>query len=635
VFYQPSRRELDNRLESRRGALPQRISVAVMSWFVLLVLVSPNTSGRILRSRSVEAKHIILLIGDGMGFEHVKATGMYLTGSEGTLSFESFPHLGEITTYCANDPLTDSAAAATAIATGRKVNKQVVSMAFPGDGSELETILEYLGQRGYRTGLVATIAATDATPAAFGAHEPDRYNLEQIADDYYFQTRPNVLFGGGDNGMTVAESVAAGYEVVTDVLGLQALDTDVVSMANGLFGTVQLPYEYDGDFATVPHLTEMTAVALDILDHDPDGFFLMTEGALIDKAAHANHIQRAIYETIEFDNMVQLVTDWATGRDDTLVIVTADHETGGLSVTQNNGQGNWPDVTWSTGGHTDVNVPIYAFGAGAELIDGVMDNTDVFGVMQFAVGVPRFTSDPISESFAVQNESYAGSIADSAIDIANEPLTFSLLSGPPWLDLAPDGALGGTPGPAHVGPNSWHVQVDDGDDGTDIATLEITVCEMGPTTWFLDADADGRGDPNHMLSACDPPAGYVANADDCNDADGGSWATPVVVEGLTLVELPDGVELTWTSQASMAGSGTVYDIATGELGALLGSGSFSGATCLADDVPDSFYADTQDSDGPGYYYLLRAGNSCGTATFGDSTTLPDPRDDLDTATPCP
>ena len=126
-------------------------------------------------------KNVIILIGDGMGPEQVKAAGMYLNGLPGTLCFESLPHQGQVTTYSASSGITDSAAAATAIATGHKVNNGVISMAYPGNGSEYQTLLEIYKARGTRTGLVTSDAMTGATPAGFGAHEPSRTNTSQVA----------------------------------------------------------------------------------------------------------------------------------------------------------------------------------------------------------------------------------------------------------------------------------------------------------------------------------------------------------------------------------------------------------------------------------------------------------------------
>ena len=324
--------------------------------------------------------NVIFCIGDGMGFEKVKAAGMYAYGEVGRLSFEGFPHRGEVTTHSADSPMTDSAAAATAMATGSKVNNGVISTALPGDGSELYTLLECFKDRGKSTGLVSTTFITHATPAAFGAHEPRRGNLAEIAEGYLNQTRPNVLLGGGGNGMTDAAAEAAGYTVVTDRDELLSLGAENIVRVSGQFGDTNLPYEFDG-LGRLPHLSEMSATALKILTKSPTGFFLMIEGGRIDHAGHSNDIERNIFETLEFAKTVKVVTDWMKGRTDTLIIVTADHETGGLKVLKNNGMGNFPTVSWSTGGHTTTNIPVYAWGPNAARISGVMDNTDFFDVV--------------------------------------------------------------------------------------------------------------------------------------------------------------------------------------------------------------------------------------------------------------
>ena len=157
-------------------------------------------------------RNVVLLIGDGMGPEQVKAANYY---QGGPLSFETMPFQAEVTTYSANSSVTDSGASATALATGVKVNNSVISMAIPGDERELTTLLEYLGDLGRSTGLVTTTYMTHATPAAFGAHEPSRNYTSNIAVDYLNQTRPDVLLGGGGNGMSAAAAADAGYSLVT------------------------------------------------------------------------------------------------------------------------------------------------------------------------------------------------------------------------------------------------------------------------------------------------------------------------------------------------------------------------------------------------------------------------------------
>lgn len=324
-----------------------------------------------------QPKNVIFFIGDGMGENQIDTAAMY---NGGALSFEGFPYQGWLSTHSADSSVTDSAAAGTALATGTKVNNGVISMAYPGDHGELQTLLEYYRDRGASTGLVTTTYMTHATPATFGAHNPSRNNLTDIAYDYLNQTVPNVLFGGGANGMSVSSAQAAGYTVVTDRAGMQVLSPGTDNLASGQFGSTHLPYEYDG-LGSLPHLSEMTETALALLENDPDGFFLMVEGGRIDHACHANDIRRSVFETLAFDNAVQEAVAWSLGRTDTLILVTADHETGGLMVILDNGAGNFPLVSWSTTGHTADNVPVYAWGVNAQLISGMMDNTDLFYVV--------------------------------------------------------------------------------------------------------------------------------------------------------------------------------------------------------------------------------------------------------------
>lgn len=337
-------------------------------------------------------RNVILCIGDGMGPEHVRAAGMYLNGESGTLSFEAFAAQGLIATRSADNPITDSAAAATAMATGRKVNNGVIGVALPGDGEPLTTILERAQRSGKRVGLVTTTEMTHATPAAFAAHTPSRRQRSAIAADYLLRSKPDVLLGGSGAGLKAGAARAAGYMVVDDRAGMLKARRDACSPLCGLFGTGNMPYEYD-DFTgsasvyqTLPHLNEMAMTAIDLLDDDPDGFFLMVEGGRIDQAAHKHLLEQNIYETIEFSRTVADIGEWARGRGDTLVIVTADHETGGMSIVDDKGAGEFPVVTWSTGGHTGVDVGVYATGHGASLFTGRHDNTELPGLIDQAGG---------------------------------------------------------------------------------------------------------------------------------------------------------------------------------------------------------------------------------------------------------
>ena len=325
------------------------------------------------------AKNVILVIGDGMGFDHVKAGGLYANGTAGSLSFENFPCRAEMTTTSLSG-VTDSAAAATAMATGTKVTNGVLSLAERGDGHELRTILEYARDQGRSTGLVTTTTMTDATPAAFGAHVLDRYWWDEVASDYLNGSRPNVLLGGGSEGMAVAAAQAVGYTVVTDRVGLLGLDPEQQTYVSGQFGENDLPFEVDG-LGAMPHLSELTRVALQVLDNDPDGFFLMVEGGKVDKAAHDGETLRVVGEMKEMSKAVDEILLWAAGRTDTVVMVLADHETGQLQVVSGNGAGQVPNVIWATTSHNSDPVPVYLYGLSCDVLAPVIDNTQVPGIL--------------------------------------------------------------------------------------------------------------------------------------------------------------------------------------------------------------------------------------------------------------
>lgn len=391
-------------------------------------------------------KNVILFIGDGMGFEHVKAARLYL-GKD--LSFEEFPFQMEMVTSNADADvhLVDSASAGTALATGVKVNQKVISQQIPGDGSDLTTILEVCKGQGKSTGLVTTSYVTDATPAVFGAHEPDRRNFVGIESDYLHDSRPNVLFGSDPYGLG-SEASEVGYTSVTNVDAMKAVAAENHSVDSHVFGGFDnydnLGYQdqfYDWESMALeadqvlaeaqakplpfddlgtPHLSEMTEAAMEILGQNPDGFFLMVEGAAIDQTSHDasnNELGLGFYypravaglltgtgivtmETVELAHAVQTALDWTESRGllgETLILVTADHETGGMAVTRDNGAGQFPDAKFTAKGelnqygvysyvHSTANVPVYAIGRNATLFGAdsdygkeILDNTEIFG----------------------------------------------------------------------------------------------------------------------------------------------------------------------------------------------------------------------------------------------------------------
>jgi len=384
-----------------------RKSYLIILIVLLVLFVQPS---------SAVVKNVILMIGDGMGFEQVKAASLYAYGDVNSLPFEKY-YRGEMMTHSENSYLdkihaTDSAAAGTAMATGQKVNNNVISQK---SGKPIKTILEHLQEQSKATGLVTTVPITHATPAVFAAHTRHRNRYRDIANDYLNQTRPNILFGAyyaNGKGMTENKAKQAGYTVVKTREQMQHVvehidqdSTEEVFIA-GLFSPDEMPWEYDyyypcknpllrpgsgqvsqvrkndtPTYDTVPHLSEMTAAALNMLDNDSNGFFLMVEGGMIDWAGHDNIIEDNIFETLEFARAFQVVLNWAGDREDTLIIVTADHECGGLKVVKSLRKGLIPEVLWASKDHTGLNVPVYAIGPGAKEFVGVIDNTEIFTII--------------------------------------------------------------------------------------------------------------------------------------------------------------------------------------------------------------------------------------------------------------
>lgn len=296
----------------------------------------------------------IFLLGDGMGFAQVKAYRMY-ADDPATELVEPLPmeawQVGSVSTdsirldcsagdgRCVRDPhgFTDSASSATAYATGH--DTVVGRLSTARDGAPLPTILEGARHAGKATGIVVTSQLTHASPAAFGSHVLSRQDTRSIADQY-FDTRwdgepmIDVLLGGGHDDLCrgdrdlIPEFSAAGYDIVRNREGLLASRADRVL---GLFAPQGLPLAWDRP-ADVPSLADMTRHALAVLERNPKGFFLMVEGSQIDWAAHANSVAGVISEMEDFIAAVNVALEFAQARGDTLVIVTADHETGGMSL---------------------------------------------------------------------------------------------------------------------------------------------------------------------------------------------------------------------------------------------------------------------------------------------------------------
>ncbi len=326
---------------------------------------------------------VILLIGDGMGRGQLEAASYYQTGEAEGLRVFSLPHRGEIATASPSG-ITDSAASATAMATGVETYNGCVGL--DRNGTAVENLVELAHDHGLAAGVVTTSAINHATPAAFTAHVTSRGDMLGIADQQALETRAEVMLGGGlqyflpagtgssrdDDGL-LAPLQEFGYQLVSTAAGLAAADPARGARLIGLFASYHMDYEMDRpEDSAQPTLAEMTRAALTFLETDPSGFFLMVEGARIDMAAHGNDLERTVGETIAFDRALQTVLEWAKTRENVTILVTADHETGGLEVAEPSAAGEYPEVTWRTGGHTSDRVPVFGTGPGSEWIQGVV-----------------------------------------------------------------------------------------------------------------------------------------------------------------------------------------------------------------------------------------------------------------------
>ncbi len=277
------------------------------------------------------AKNVILLIGDGMGPSQVTLGRLAGPGVHEGLAMEKTNFLGLVKTYPANALVTDSAAAATAYSTGRKTTNGTLGQT--PDGTDLEVLAEWCKTRGKAVGLVTTTTVTHATPAAFAVHCSERKRESEIAE-LFLHANVDVLFGGGlvffpdalqkqfrDKGWTFLRNRA-------DFLDCR--DGRVI----GLFADRFMDYEIDRDAAVQPSLEEMALKALQLLSSHDGGFFLVVEGGRIDMACHGHDAATMVRDLTAFDKAVERILAFAERDGNTLVLVTADHATGGLTVTE-------------------------------------------------------------------------------------------------------------------------------------------------------------------------------------------------------------------------------------------------------------------------------------------------------------
>jgi alkaline phosphatase len=331
---------------------------------------------------SPRVKNIILMVGDGMGLAQVSA--LMIANDYQPVNLERASIGGFVKTYSANNRVTDSAASGTAYATGNKTNNGYLGV--DPNGNPVESILEKAEKKGLQTGLVATTHVMHATPGAFYAHTTKRGDYQSIALDF-LSSGVDVAIGGGmeylrnrDDGRNLATELEnQGYLVADSLDAIQNISSgQVIALSNA-----------DPDFITngrnPEFLPTATAKALEILTANTPkaagGFFLMVEGSMIDFTSHANNESALLPELREFDSAVGIAFDYADSPTGTLVIVLADHETGGLTLPSGKENFLLPDsgveFRWSTSGHSASLVPMLAYGAHADLLGGILNNTEI------------------------------------------------------------------------------------------------------------------------------------------------------------------------------------------------------------------------------------------------------------------
>ena len=329
-----------------------------------------------------KAINVIYMIGDGMALPQVYAA-MLASGQE--MTFSQFPYTGVVDTHSESNDITDSAAGGSALASDHKTKNGMVGM--NPDTIPMKTVLEVLKEQGKETGIVVSCYVTHATPATFYAKVAKRSQYDDIAMQLAETNNINLIIGGGRKHFTQRKDSLNLIEKMQNELGWKVYDTlanidETCKKYAVIADDDHMPPAAErGDF-----LPRAVKTALNSLDGAENGFFLMVEGSQIDFACHANDSTWMMDEMLDFDQAVKVALDYAKEKGNTLVVVTADHETGGLTLPDP--QGKYTDVVfnYSSGSHTCLPVLVFAYGPGAELFTGWMQNNELKGKIMNACG---------------------------------------------------------------------------------------------------------------------------------------------------------------------------------------------------------------------------------------------------------
>ncbi len=356
-------------------------------FLISLFSCSPQAGKKVNNGRSIpKAKNVILLIGDGMGLTQISA-GLY--SNNNVLNLEQFKQIGLHKSYASNNLITDSAAGATAFACGQKTYNGAIAV--DPDSVALKTILEEAEAAGLSTGLVATSTIVHATPASFIAHVKARKMYEEIAAQF-LDTEIDFFVGGGkkffsnrSDGRDLMQELGNKGYVVSDFVKEEFSDLSLDPSKNFAY----LTSNNDPLMASQgrDYLQEVSTKGIQFLNqHGEKGFFMMIEGSQIDWGGHANNSDYIITEMLEFDRTIGEVLKFAKEDGQTLVVVTADHETGGYAINPGSKMGEI-EGAFTSDYHTGSLIPVFAYGPGAEQFAGIYENTAIYFKMKAALGL--------------------------------------------------------------------------------------------------------------------------------------------------------------------------------------------------------------------------------------------------------
>ena len=337
------------------------------------VLEQPYEVTKITPSQGKKIKNVILMIGDGMSLMHVYSAW---TANRGKLFLDNCQAVGLSKTYCADKLITDSGAGGTAIASGQKTNYHYVGV--DTLGHPLKSLVDFAAAKGKSTGIAVTCRLWDATPADFCCHNKDRDAESEIVTDYV-NCNADYVFGGGAK---LFENREDGRDLFKELRenGFRTPRSwaELAGIKSGKVFAVPYPVDTPLPAERGDLLARASLKGIDLLNQNKNGFFMMIEGSQLDDYGHFNDLDLLMQETHDFDRTIGAIYEWAAKDGETLVVVTADHETGGLTLVDGDLKEGKIVCKFSTGGHSGVMVPVYAFGPGAQEFTGIYENTAIF-----------------------------------------------------------------------------------------------------------------------------------------------------------------------------------------------------------------------------------------------------------------